>query len=94
MRVKFKYNGITYYPKDPDKKLKQLGITWDDVEIIEEEDNWYKTPNNVVGVLANPITGAPANNGEKSKIFYYIKGTQPSSNNNDLEEAIATMKQQ
>lgn len=37
MRVKFKYNGITYYPKDPDKKLKQLGITWDDVEIIKEE---------------------------------------------------------
>lgn len=37
MRVKFKYNRITYYPKDPDKKLKQLGITWDDVEIIKEE---------------------------------------------------------
>lgn len=37
MRTKFKYNGITYYPKDPDKKLKQLGITWNDVEIIKEE---------------------------------------------------------
>lgn len=37
MRVKFTYNGITYYPKDPDKKLKQLGITWDDVELIKEE---------------------------------------------------------
>lgn len=37
MRIKFKYNGIEYYPKNPDKKLKQLGIIWDDVEIIENE---------------------------------------------------------
>ena len=36
MRIKFKYNDIIYYPKNPEKKLKQLGITWDDVEIIVE----------------------------------------------------------
>ena len=36
MRIKFKYNNIIYYPKNPEKKLKQLGITWDDVEIIVE----------------------------------------------------------
>ena len=69
------------------------------VDVIEEhlkdkEDNWYKTPNNVVGVLVNPITGEPATESNKSKAFYYIKGTQPLSQNNDLEEAIATMKQQ
>lgn len=38
MRIKFKYNDIIYYPKNPEKKLKQLGITWDDVEIIKEEE--------------------------------------------------------
>lgn len=32
----FKYNGKIWNPKNPEKKLKQLGITWDDVEIIEE----------------------------------------------------------
>lgn len=32
----FKYNGKVWNPKNPEKKLKQLGITWDDVEIIEE----------------------------------------------------------
>lgn len=33
----FKYNGKIWNPKNPEKKLKQLGITWNDVEIIEEE---------------------------------------------------------
>lgn len=30
----FKYNGKIWNPKNPEKKLKQLGITWNDVEII------------------------------------------------------------
>lgn len=37
MNKSFKYNGKLYNPKNPEKKLKQLGITWDDVEIIENE---------------------------------------------------------
>lgn len=35
MIIKFKYNNKIWSPKNPEKKLKQLGITWDDVEIIE-----------------------------------------------------------
>ena len=34
-KISFRYNGRNYNPKDPEKKLKQLGITWNDVEIIE-----------------------------------------------------------
>ena len=35
-------------------------------------------PNNVVGVLVNPITGKPAKEKDKhKKILYYIKGTEP-----------------
>ena len=46
------------------------------------ETNWYKKPENVVGVLVNPITGKLASDGdEKTKIFYFIKGTEPYSNN-------------
>lgn len=37
MRIKFKYNGKIYSPVHPENKLKKLGITWDDVEIIEEQ---------------------------------------------------------
>lgn len=43
MRIKFKYNGIVYYPKDLDKKLKKLGITKDDIEIVND-DNKIETP--------------------------------------------------
>ena len=38
MRIRFKYNGIIYYPKDLDKKLKQLGISINDIEIIDKEE--------------------------------------------------------
>ncbi len=45
----------------------------------DKEDNWYKQPSNVVGVLVNPITGKPASESEeKKKIMYYIRGTEPS----------------
>ena len=39
---------------------------------------WYDVPNNVVGVLVNPITGnVVSNSNEKKKILYYLKGTEP-----------------
>ncbi len=34
--VKFKYNNKVYNPVDLEKKLKKLGITIDDIEIIED----------------------------------------------------------
>ena len=44
----------------------------------EKEEGWYSMPNNVVGVLVNPITGKPATEKDKhKKILYYIKGTEP-----------------
>ena len=51
--ITFKYNGKIWNPKNPEKKLKQLGITWDDVEVIETstkqkeviEDNSTDNPN-------------------------------------------------
>lgn len=52
-----------------------------------KDNSWYSIPDNVVGVLVNPITGELANTeSNKSKIFYYLKGTEPTySNNIDLE---------
>lgn len=55
---------------------------------LKDKDNkWYSIPSNVVGVLVNPITGEVANqNTEKSKLFYYLKGTEPTYNlNKDME---------
>ena len=42
------------------------------------EASWYNIPDNVVGVLVNPITGIIANeNDEKKEMFFYLKGTEP-----------------
>lgn len=52
------------------------------------EAQWYDIPDNVVGVLVNPITGTLIDdNAEKKEMFFYIKGTEPTTNNEtkDLE---------
>ncbi len=43
-----------------------------------KEEHWYEIPNNVVGMIVNPITGKPATASDtKRKLMYYIKGTEP-----------------
>lgn len=56
-------------------------------EYLKEMDNsWYKIPENVVGTLVNPITGELAKEGDKNtKIFYFLKGTEPSYDVRDFE---------
>lgn len=53
----------------------------------DKGNEWYKAPNNIVGVLVNPITGELAKDDDKkSKMFYFIKGTEPYTDNNyDLD---------
>ena len=44
----------------------------------EKKVTWYEMPENVVGVLVNPIDGTLAkNNSKKKKILYFVKGTEP-----------------
>lgn len=47
-------------------------------EGIDDKDSWYQKPNNVVGVLVEPISGKPATNQEQNaKLMYFLKGTEP-----------------
>ena len=68
------------------------------VEMIEnyesdKESSWYKMPSNVVGVLVNPITGEIADeNTSKPTMFYYIKGTEPTYVDSNLDSLIPTIK--
>lgn len=51
------------------------------------EDSWYDKPNNVVGVLVNPITGKPATDNDTNKrIMYYVRGTEPSNTDPVFDE--------
>ena len=53
----------------------------------DKEENWYKIPNNVVGVLVDPISGLPINeNTQKKKILYYLKGTEPTNTQSVFDE--------
>lgn len=55
----------------------------------EHDDNWYKQPSNVVGVLVNPITGKQAKENDKNKrIMYYIRGTEPSDTDPVFDEIL------
>ncbi len=58
----------------------------------DKKDNWYKTPNNVVGVAIDPISGKIATNSSDAKVLYYIKGTEPANSKYDLDDVIPTVK--
>lgn len=46
----------------------------------DNKPEWYEMPDNVVGVLVNPIDGTIATKeSKKKKILYFIKGTEPIS---------------
>jgi len=53
----------------------------------DKKNSWYDVPENIVGVLVNPITGEIATEENKnSKLFYFIKGTEPHADYNyDLD---------
>ena len=58
-----------------------------------KDDSWYDIPSNVVGVLVNPINGELADDKtEHKRMFYYIKGTEPTLTDSNLDVFIPTMK--
>lgn len=65
--------------KDDDYKYsKDIWIDSMEEYLDGKEDKWYKIPDNVVGVLVDPITGKPTTkDNKKGKIMYYIKGSEP-----------------
>ena len=45
---------------------------------MDDKDVWYEKPDNVVGVLVEPISGKPSKEtDEKKKLMYFLKGTEP-----------------
>lgn len=64
-------SGATGYHKD-------IWIETMEKYLADKKNTWYEAPNNIVGVLVNPITGELINGeGQKGKIFYFLKGTEP-----------------
>ena len=55
----------------------------DTINAVDTNKSWYQTPNNVVGVALDAITGEKTNDSSKMNIFYYINGSE--YNNTDTE---------
>ena len=70
--------GKTYVMIAAGMELRRLG---------KSKKNLYVVPNNIVGVLVNPITGKlSTGNDKKKKLFYFLKGTEPHIDSNyDLD---------
>lgn len=75
---------------------KYIRDVWADVVENYNKDKdtrWYKLPNNVVGVLVNPISGDVATSETRNAtMFYYLKGTEPTYRDESLESLIPTVK--
>ena len=57
---------------------KDIWIDTMEEYLKDRESSWYDVPNNIVGVLVNPLTGELATEKDKvKKLFYFLKGTEP-----------------
>lgn len=60
-----------------------------EIYLKDKEEEWFEMPSNVVGVLVDPISGAPATEKTaKKKILYYLKGTEPTGEEMVFDEKI------
>jgi membrane carboxypeptidase/penicillin-binding protein len=54
---------------------------------LASDEGWYEKPDNVVGVIVEPITGKPAtDDDEKKKLMYFLKGTEPKETDQTFDE--------
>ena len=61
----------------------------------DKKVSWYSIPENVVGMIVDPITGNLATNeSEHKKILYYIKGSEPSYTQEVFDEYNANKKEE
>lgn len=87
------YDDNSYSETSDGKQIKNIWSEIVENYMKDKETSWYKLPNNVVGVLVNPISGEVANNDTKNAtMFYYIKGTEPTYQDTSLEDLIPTIK--
>ena len=57
-------------------------------EYLKEKDGeWYDMPKDVVGVPIDPISGKTDKKDKNKKVFYFLRGTEPTYKNMDLETA-------
>ena len=80
---------------DDGTTIKNMWIDTMEKYFEDKETSWYEMPNNVVGVLVDPISGTLVTDTEAKKtMLYYIKGTEPYAATSMLDNLIPTIKQE
>ncbi len=73
--------------RDVETEYSQVSkhIWADTVEEImkDKQVNWYETPENVVGVVLDAISGTPTTDTSRATLFYFVKGTENSAINGE-----------
>ncbi len=73
--------------------LKNMWVDTMEYYLKDKENTWYEIPENVVGVLVDPISGQ-INTNNKKTLLYYLKGTEPYLNELTLEDILPVDKQE
>ena len=62
------------------KYVKKIWANTMESYLKDKDNTWYEKPENVVGVIVDPISGELANEkSKKKKLFYYLIGTEPTN---------------
>ena len=79
------YDDAREISSEASRWAKNIWVNTIEDYLKEKEDNWYKTPSNIVGVLQDPVTGKPVTNGNAS-VFYYVRGSESGSIQADVKD--------
>ena len=81
------YDDNTPLLVDDYKYVKKIWANTMEKYLKGKDNEWYSKPENIVGVLVDPINGEIATeNTKKKKLFYYLKGTEPTNLENVIKE--------
>lgn len=76
------------------KQIRHMWANTVDNYLADKDSKWYEQPDNIIGILVNPITGEIDNtNNDKKTLFYFLKGTQPTYDD-ALDNLIPTIKEE
>ena len=87
------YDDNSDLPKNTSTIMQNMWADTIETYLKDKESNWYEMPENVVGVLIDPISGKLADSTTKKQLAYYIKGTEPYLEELDLDSIIPTIKE-
>lgn len=89
------YDDNSKIPTNVSSDIKNIWADTIESYFSDKDATWYDMPSNIVGSLVNPITGElVTSSDQKSTMLYYIKGTEPSITETELDDLIPTIKQE